>query len=294
MILLVLQVWGSYRTIASVFKWLTIVFFAYIGAAFFAHPHWNDVLRGTFMPNISFNAEYVTTLVAILGTTISPYMIFWQANQEVEENIALGRRLLRLRRGVTSTELRYAAIDVSCGMFFSNLVMYFIILATASTLFVSGHRHITTTTDAAKALVPFAGAGAEWLLAAGMIGSGILAVPILTTSAAYALAEAFGWKEGLSLTTKQAPQFYTIIATLTTIGACLNFIGFGTIAALYWSAVLNGVLAPVLLFAMMLVANNKHVMKKETNGPLLNAAGWVTVAVMGAAALGLATPLFFK
>ena len=165
-ILVAFQIFGSYKLIAGIFKWLTLALFAYMATAFFIHPNWHDVAQNTFHPHIVLNAEFITTLVAILGTTISPYMLFWQANQEVEEDIALGRTKLLQRKGTTWRELTFAAIDIGIGMLFSNVVMYFIILTTAATLFVSGHHHIETAADAAKALEPLAGKGAEFLLAA--------------------------------------------------------------------------------------------------------------------------------
>jgi NRAMP (natural resistance-associated macrophage protein)-like metal ion transporter len=284
-ILLALQWWVSYRLIARIFKWLALTLFAYIGAAILAHPHWSEVLRGTFLPQIHLNASYLMTLVAILGTTISPYMLYWQASQEVEEDIALGRRTLAQRRGTTKTELRYAAIDIGVGMLFSNLVMYFIIVATGATLFASGHHQIQTATDAAQALAPLAGRWSQWLLAFGLIGSGILAVPILTTSSAYALAGALRWKEGLSLDPARAPHFYAVIAGATLVGMEINFAGIGTVAALYWSAVINGFLAPVVLLVVMLVANNRKIMGANANGLLLNIGGWTTTIVMTAAAI---------
>jgi NRAMP (natural resistance-associated macrophage protein)-like metal ion transporter len=283
-LLLALQMWGSYRIIANTFKWLALALFAYVAAAFFAHPNWGDVLRGTFVPKIELNADFITILVAILGTTISPYMMYWQASQEVEEDIALGRRLLWQRRGSTQTELRYASIDICTGMTFSNLVMYFIILATGATLFASGHHHIETAADAAKALVPLAGPWAEWLLALGLIGAGALAVPVLTASTAYALAGAFGWKEGLHRNPARAPEFYFTIAVGTLIGMEINYVGLSPVSALFWSAVINGVLAPFVLVALMLIANNRKILGEATNGPLLNVLGWATtVAMVGAA-----------
>jgi NRAMP (natural resistance-associated macrophage protein)-like metal ion transporter len=284
--LLAVQIWGSYRLIATVFKWLCLALFAYIGAALFAHPNAAAVLRGTFFPHIHWDATSLTMLVAILGTTISPYMFFWQANQEVEEDIALGRRYLWQRRGTTDTELTYAAWDVNAGMIFSNLVAYFIILATASTLFVSGHTHIATAADAAKALEPLAGKWASALLAIGMIGAGFLAVPILTASSAYAMSEAFGWKFGLSERPGRAPQFYGVIALSTLVGIELNFIGISPISALFWTAVINGLLAPLLLVLIMLIANNRAIMGERVNSPLLNAIGWATTVAMGLAAIG--------
>ena len=199
--ILALQVWGSYRLIATTFKWLTLALLAYIGAAFYARPDVWQVLHGTFIPTLTFDARFLTTLVAILGTTISPYLFFWQASQEVEEEISMGRRTLKARQGATDDELRYAGWDVVTGMFFSNVVMYFIILATAATLFKAGKTDIQSATEAAQALRPLAGDGAYILLALGLIGAGFLGVPILTGSSAYATAEA---RSGREATWRQA------------------------------------------------------------------------------------------
>ena len=285
--LLALQIWGSYRLIADIFKWLTLTLFAYVAATFFVHPHWPDVLRGTFLPKISLKADYLTTLVALLGTTISPYMLFWQARQEVEEDIALGRTRLWQRRGTTLRERFYALIDIGVGMIFSNVVAYFIILTTAATLFVSGNHHIATAADAAKALAPMAGKGAEWLLAAGMIGAGALAVPILTASSAYALAGALGWRLGLGERPGRAPQFYGIIVASTLVGIEINFLGIGPVDALFWTAVINGFLAPIVLTVLMLIGGNRKIMKDCVNGPLVSVLGWGTTALMTLAAVAL-------
>lgn len=285
-VLLALQIWGSYKIISSIFKWLTLSLFAYIAASLFAHPNVLHVLEGTFIPRIRLDGAYLTTLVALLGTTISPYMFFWQAIQEVEEDIALGRRYCWQRKGTTDAELTYAAWDVGVGMAFSELVAYFIIFATAATLFVSGHTHIATAADAARALEPLAGRWAGVLFALGLIGTGFLAVPILTGSSAYALSTLFGWKFGLNEQPGRAPQFYAIIALSTLIGIELNFIGIGPLAALYWTAVINGCLAPVLLVLIMLLANNRKVMGERTNGLALNLLGWFTTFAMFAAAIG--------
>lgn len=192
-----LQIWGSYRLIANVFKWLTLALLAYVGSAVLAHPDWGAVLRGTVIPTIQLDRTFLATLVAILGTTISPYLFFWQASQEVEEEVSMGRKSVAERQGATRGELKYAAWDTCIGMLVSNVVMYFIILATGATLFASGQTDIQSATDAAEALRPIAGDAASILLALGLIGAGFLAVPILTGSAAYALSEAFGWRSGL-------------------------------------------------------------------------------------------------
>jgi NRAMP (natural resistance-associated macrophage protein)-like metal ion transporter len=286
-VILVVQVWGSYRLIARVFKWLTLALFAYIAAALFARPDFGDVLRHTFIPSFSLDRTFLATLVAILGTTISPYLFFWQADQEVEEEISMGRKRLWQRTGASNQELKYAAWDVNIGMFLSNVVMYFIILTTAATLFKAGKTHIQSATEAAQALQPLAGNAAGALLAVGLIGAGVLAVPVLTSSAAYAVAEAFGWKYGLDRKLKRAKEFYAIIAATTLVGMLINFLGINPIDALFWTAVINGFLAPPLLVVIMLISNNKRVMGSRTNGRWINILGWLTASIMSIAALAL-------
>jgi NRAMP (natural resistance-associated macrophage protein)-like metal ion transporter len=282
--ILALLLWGSYRLIAGVFKWLTLALFAYIGSAFFARPDWGQVLVSTFIPTIRLDQTFLLTLVAILGTTISPYLFFWQATQEVEEEIGMGRTQLWRRRGATDKELRYAALDVNVGMAFSVLVMYFIMLATAATLHASGQTDIKSATDAAQALRPLAGDWSSILLAVGLIGSGVLAVPILSCSAAYALSEAFGWKFGLDRNPALAKQFYAVIAVATLIGVGIDYLGINPIDALFFTAVINGFVAPPLLVMIMLVSNNTKIMGKRTNSRLTNVLGWGAAAVMFLAA----------
>lgn len=284
---LALQVWGSYRLIANVFKWLTLTLFAYVAAAFLSRPHWGEVLRATLAPHFGSDGRYITTLVAILGTTISPYLFFWQASEEVEEEVSMGRKTLKEREGATRKELQAAKWDTLAGMIFCNVVFYFVILAAASTLHTTGKTDIQSATDAAKALEPLAGAAAKYLFAAGLIGAGFLAVPVLTGSSAYAVAETFGWKYGLDTKPGEAKKFYAIIAASTLAGALLNFTGVNPIKALFWTAVINGVVAPPLLVVLMLVANNKKVMGKHTNGTAANVVGWLTCALMFAAAAGM-------
>jgi NRAMP (natural resistance-associated macrophage protein)-like metal ion transporter len=286
--ILALQVWGSYRLIARIFKWLTLALLAYVGAAVLAKPDPLAVLAGTFVPTIRLDGQSLATLVALLGTTISPYLFFWQASQEVEEEHALGRRTVRQREGATRTELAHRLWDVTAGMALSNAVMYFIILAAAATLFRSGTTDIETAADAAQALRPLAGGAATVLFALGLIGSGLLAIPILSGSAAYALAEGFGWRSGLDERPWRAMRFYVVIAVSTTIGVAMNFLGWKAMSALFWTAVINGCLAPPLLVAVMLIANNRTIMKADTIGWRLNLVGWLTTAVMFAAAIGLA------
>jgi NRAMP (natural resistance-associated macrophage protein)-like metal ion transporter len=286
-IIVALQIWGSYRLIANVFKWLTLSLFTYIGAAFLAKPDLHAVLKATFIPELRFDHDYLLTLVAILGTTISPYLFFWEASEEVEEEISEGRKTLRQRKGATDAELNKAKWDTIVGMFFCNIVFYFVILAAAATLHASGKTDIQSAVDAAQALRPLVGDAATYLFAVGIIGSGFLAVPVLTGSSAYAIAESFGWKYGLDTKPKQAKQFYAVIAISTFVGALINFIGINPIAALFWTAVINGVLAPPLLVIIMIVSNNKNIMGKRVNGRFTNFVGWTAAIIMFAATIGM-------
>ena len=286
-IILGLQLWGSYKLIAGIFKWLTVALFAYILSAFFAHPNWHEVLKGTFIPAVRLDSKFLSIIVAVLGTTITPYLFFWQADNEVEEEISMGRRTLRQRKGATKGELKYANLDTAVGMLFSNAVMYFIILATAATSHQAGKTDIQSATQAAEALRPVAGNAAYIMLALGLIGAGFLSVPILTGSAAYAVAEALGWKHGLNEKPRRAKLFYAVIATSTGLGMLINFIGINPIKALVWTAVINGFLAPPILVVIMLIANNKAVLGREVNSRLANVMGWVTTTAMFAAAIAL-------
>jgi len=285
--ILTVQVFGSYRLIARVFKWLTLALLSYVLSAFFAKPDWGRVLAGTFMPPMRFDRPFLLILVAILGTTITPYVFFWQAGQEVEEEISMGRRTVRQRAGATEAELKFAEWDVATGMLFSNVVMYFIMLATASTLFEAGQHSVDSAIDAAQALRPVAGNAAALLWAPGLVGAGVLCVPILTGSAAYALAEARGWRRGLDEKPRRAKLFYGVIALSTVVGMLINFAGINAMTALVWTAVINGFLAPPILVVLMLIANNRAVLGEHVNGRLTNVFGWITTAVMTAAAVGL-------
>jgi NRAMP (natural resistance-associated macrophage protein)-like metal ion transporter len=285
--ILALQIYGAYRLIANVLKALALSLLAYVASSFFAKPDWWEVARGTFVPTVSLDATFLAMLVAILGTTISPYLFFWQADHEVEEEIAHGRTRLAERRGATDAELKVAKIDVGLGMFFSNAVMYFIILATAATLFQAGRTDINSATDAAEALRPLAGDAAGLLLAVGLVGTGLLAVPILTASAAYAVCQAAGWTCGLSKRWREARRFYGLIVVCTLVGMGVNFVGVNPIDALFWTAVVNGFLAPPMLVVIMRLANDRSVMGDRVNGVWLNLLGWTTTVLMFGAAIAL-------
>ena len=286
-VIIAVQFWGSYRLIQRIFKWLTLTLFAYIGAAFLARPAWGEVLRETFIPHFSFDRAYLTTLVAIFGTNISPYLFFWQASQEVEEEIRQGRTTLAQREGATYRELQKANIDTVVGMLLSNVVSYFVIVSAAATLNKAGINNIQSATEAAKALEPLAGSAAKYLFGIGLIGVGFLAVPVLTGSAAYAVAEAFNWECRLDDKPHQAKRFYAVIGASTLIGVVINFAGINAISALFWTAVINGVVSPPLLVIIMLVSNNKTVMGQNVNGLTTNIIGWFAAAIMFAAAIAM-------
>lgn len=278
----------SYRTIARTFKWLTLVLFAYVITAFLAKPNWSAVLRATLIPHIEWTRSYIAVLVGILGTTISPYLFFWQAAQEVEEEREHGKTTLAQRLGSTDDELRAATKDVVTGMLLSNLVMYFIILTTAATLNAHGIKHIETAKQASEALRPLAGRGAYWLFTLGLIGTGVLAVPVLAGSCAYAIAEGARWRAA-SLNKKPhlARRFYAVIAVAVLVGLALDFAGFDAVKMLFWSAVLNGVLAPPLVVLVVLLTSDRKVMGKRVNSRVAQVVGWMCAAVLSVAAVSL-------
>jgi NRAMP (natural resistance-associated macrophage protein)-like metal ion transporter len=280
--------WTSYRTIAMIFKWLTLVLFAYVITAFLARPDWEQVLRFTVVPHIEWSRSYLAVLVGILGTTISPYLFFWQAALEVEEERAQGKTTVAQRRGASNEQLGTVTIDVLTGMLLSNLVMYFIILTTATTLHAHGQTNITTAKQAAEALRPLAGAGAYWLFTLGIIGTGMLAVPVLAGSCAYAVAEGASWRRA-SLESKPwvARPFYAVIAVAMLIGLALDFAGMNALKMLFWSAILNGVLAPPLVVLVVLLTSDEKVMGERTNPPLLRWLGWACAAAMSVAAVAM-------
>jgi NRAMP (natural resistance-associated macrophage protein)-like metal ion transporter len=278
--------WTSYRTIARIFKWLTLVLLAYVGTAFVAHADWRAAVQMTLVPHMVWSRAFFSVLVAILGTTISPYLFFWQAAQEVEEERAIGRHLAR-RRGATDAELSACRIDVVSGMFASNAVMYFIILTTAATLHAHGQTSISTAKDAAEALRPLAGPAAYWLFTLGLIGTGMLAVPVLAGSCAYAIAEGAAWRGSLNQRPRRAKKFYVVLAVAMALGVALTFAGFDAIKLLFTAAVINGVLAPPLILIVLLLTRDRGVMGDAVNSPLMALCGWTALAVMVFAAVGL-------
>jgi len=282
----VLLFWASYKLIAKVFKWLTLVLFAYVFASFFAHVDWRQALAVSFVPRLEWSRGFCAVLVGILGTTISPYLFFWQAAEEVEEEHAKGQ-IVTKRKGATQAELRDARADTTAGMFFSNIIMYFIILTTAATLHAHGHTNISTAREAAEALRPLAGNGAYLLFTLGLIGTGMLGVPVLVGSCAYAVAEGAGWAGSMSDKPRGARKFYATIAFAMAMGLALNFFHLNAVKMLFWSAIINGVLAPPLILLVILLTSDRKIMGKRASPPLLKYLGWATFGVMTAAALAM-------
>jgi NRAMP (natural resistance-associated macrophage protein)-like metal ion transporter len=278
--------WSSYRQIARVFKWITLVLLAYVATAFFAHVDWKTAMAATLVPHLAWSRESLSVLVGILGTTISPYLFFWQAAQEVEEERSQGRNLAQ-RQGATKEELRKARVDVVTGMFASNFIMYFIILTTAATLHAHGKTRIDTAREAAEALRPLAGDAAYWLFTVGLIGTGMLGVPVLAGSSAYAIAEASAWRGSLEKKPRGARRFYAVLGLSMLGGLMIDFAGLDAVKMMFWSAVVNGALAPPLILLVVLLTSNHKVMGKHVNSPLLRTLGWLTFALMTAATVGM-------
>jgi NRAMP (natural resistance-associated macrophage protein)-like metal ion transporter len=285
-ICILLEIFMSYARYAAVLKWTTLSLFAYVGVVFAAHVPWGEALYGTFVPHLVFDAPHAMAMVAILGTTISPYLFFWQAGQEVEELHRRHVKALCITPRKAGPELSRIRTDTMVGMGISNLIVLFIIFATAATLNANGVTDIQTSSQAAEALRPVAGVFTFALFAAGIIGTGMLAVPVLAGSAAYAVSEVFGWTEGLDRRPREAKAFYTTIAVATLAGVALNFIGLDPFKALYWSAVVNGVLAAPVMAVMMVIAMNRRIMGRLTLPRPMLVGGWVATFVMALVTVG--------
>ncbi len=276
-----------YREIAACLKWLCLVLFAYVITAFIVVKDWRPLLHDLFVPRLPEGHEAWAILVAILGTTISPYLFFWQASQEVEEEKSEGKKSIAQRRGASRSELLLRSLDVGAGTFFSNVIMFFIIVTTAVTLHRNGTTSIETSRQAAEALRPLAGGFAYLLYTIGLVGVGLLAIPVLAGSSAYAFAEAFGWKQGLDESFARARYFYWIVILSAAVGVLLDYAHVSPIKALYWSAVINGLLAPVLLAGVVLVASDRTIMMQQPSSKLLRVAVGLTALLMGGAAVGM-------
>lgn len=280
----------SYRKIASIIKYLTLSLFAYIVTAFVVHPNWGIVLRNLFVPQVHFERAWITTAMGVLGTTITPYLFFWQSALEVEEEKAEGRETLAQRRGATEKEIRDAHFDVNAGMAVSNVVMFFIIVTTAVTLYAHGHRDIRTAQDAAQALTPLVGSWASVIFMLGMVGTGLLAIPALAGSSAYVAAGTFAFRGGgLNAKPSHAPRFYSVLGAGLVIGVAMTLIGVDPIRALYWAAVLNGLVSIPLIFLVIRIANDVALMGQWTNSRAANIWGWLTFSLMSVAAIALFT-----
>lgn len=277
LIVILMEVFIGYHLYVKVLKWLTISVLAYVVAGFLVHPDWVFVLKNAFTPEISFTKDYIFAMIAVFGTSITPYLFFWQASEEVEENAGrsgkVGFRALHQR-------IRRMRTDVGTGMVLANVVFFFIVLTTAQTLFKNGITDIQTAQQAAEALLPFGQGIAYYLFAFGIIGTGLLAVPILAGSGAYALAEIMNWQEGLEKKLKQAKGFYFVIAMSILCGLGMNFLDINPIKALYYSAYLNGLLALPLLIIIMLAGNNPKIMGRETHPTWVKIFGWMAVFFM--------------
>ncbi|MBI2062987.1 MAG: Nramp family divalent metal transporter [Candidatus Yanofskybacteria bacterium] len=281
-IILAVTIFVSYQKIFIIFKWLALSLFAYIFATFTVHQNWSQVFYHTFVPSFVFNKDFFVVLTAFMGTTLSPYLYFWQANQEVEEKTieqCKPGQICHLRP-TTDDELKTLKMDTRFGMVFSNIITFFIIALTASTLFRAGINNIETLRDAAEALKPLAGEYSYLLFTIGIISSGFLAIPVLAGSAAYVVAEIFGWSEGLDRSFTKAKQFYGIIIISAVIGLLIPLFGFHPIKALFYTSILYGIIAPILILMVIHMANNKKVVGERVNSRTLNILGYLTFFIM--------------
>jgi NRAMP (natural resistance-associated macrophage protein)-like metal ion transporter len=293
---LLLQVYMPYRKYVHYLKWLTLALFAYVATAFIVHVPWPAAIRATFVPSLSHNIDYWMALVAVLGTTISPYLFFWQSAEEAEDlRLNKGEAPLKKKPSQAFEQFRRIAVDTRVGMGFSNLIAFFIILTTAVTLHASdAGKGIQSAADAAKALRPLAGNLASLLFAAGIIGTGMLAIPVLAGSSAYAIAETFRWPASLESRPAQARKFYSVLAAATLIGISLTFFGMNPIRALFLSAVVNGIVAVPLMVMLMLMSANPRIRGKFVLPLSLSIGGWVATGVMFVAALGFMVSAIHK
>lgn len=303
LLLLAIIIFLSYHKIVAILKYLCLSVLLYIAVPFFTSPNWAKVFQHTFIPTIQLNKAFFEVLVAILGTTISPYLFFWQVSMEAEDvkqarHLILARRRLMRRNGGGENPakreqnfigllIQKMQLDVNMGMFLSVMVMFFIILATGTALYGNGIRQIDTVEQAARALEPVAGKASYILFALGVIGTGFLAIPVLTGSLSYIVAETFGWKASLDKKYWQAKKFYIIIAASLLIGLLINYIGISPIQALFYTAILYGLTSPILIAIILHIGNNKKIMKEHANGKLSNTLGVLALIIMSAAAFAL-------
>jgi len=288
-LILILEIFVSYARYSQFLKYFALSLLAYVTSALLVPQNWKVILYHTVVPQISFTKEYILNIVAILGTTISPYLFFWQAAEEAEEEVSSGtiKELGEKAPKVTKKNMRLLRTDTILGMLFSNIIMFFIIATGAAILHAQGIISVDTAAQAAEALRPIAGNFASVLFMLGIIGTGLLAVPILAGSAAYAISEAAGWKTGLSLSPKAGSKFYSIIALSLFAGIGVNFLGIPPFRLLYYTAALNGIVAPILIVLILIICNNKKIMGSHTNSPLQNLLGTSIMIIMSLAAIAL-------
>jgi Mn2+/Fe2+ NRAMP family transporter len=277
-----------YTAYSKYLKWLTLSLFAYVGVAFLVHVPWSRALGATLIPRMAFNQESFIALIAVLGTTISPYLFFWQASQEAEEvKNNRGEKALKHAPGQAGAQLQRIHVDTLIGMALSNAIAFFIILTAASTLHAHGITNVSTCAQAASALTPIAGRFAGILFVCGIVGTGLLAVPILAASAAYAISEGFKWKISLENSPRKAPGFYAAITAATVIGLLMDFVHIDPVKALVWAAVLNGIVAAPLMVVIMLMASSRKVMGKFQVPPYLLWIGWIATGMMACVSVGV-------
>jgi NRAMP (natural resistance-associated macrophage protein)-like metal ion transporter len=289
---LLLEVMVPYKKYARYLKWLAIAVFSYVLTGLIIHMDWSQLLHDGIIPQITFSKTQILLITGLLGTTISPYLFFWQTSEEIEEEISEGKTSIKARKGTNHREIKEMRLDIWIGMFVTTIVMFFIIAVCANTLFINGITNINTAADAALALKPLAGRFAYILFAIGILGTGLLAVPVLAGSTAYAISESFGWKEGLYRKYKTAHAFYGVIAISIVVGIIINFIGIDPIKALIYSAIANGIVAPVMLVFIMKISSSKKIMGEYKNKPITKALGWIATTLMSITAIAAIISLF--
>jgi NRAMP (natural resistance-associated macrophage protein)-like metal ion transporter len=290
---LLLQIFTPYARYAKYLKWLALVLFSYIFSAILAHLDWGSVLSHAVIPSIHWNKDEILIICAILGTTISPYLFFWQTSQEVEEKVLQGQTTVRQRQSATTpADMKNMRVDVWSGMLLSEVVMFFIIAACGGILFQHGITNITSAAQAAEALRPFAGNATYFLFAVGIVGTGLLAIPVLAGSSSYAIAESFGWKQGLYYKLKQAYAFYGVIIISMLVGLGLNFVGIDPIKALIYAAIANGLVAPIIMFFILRLSSSKKIMGHWVNRGSTSAIGWIITLLMAASGIAAIISLF--
>lgn len=289
-----LQIFSTYEKYAKYLKYMALILFSYVFSTLsIPNLNWGSIFHHVISPNMEFGKDQILIICAFFGTTISPYLFFWQTSQEVEEEILLGKTTLVKRQAeITDEEIKNMRVDVWSGNFLSEMIMFFIIVASGLALYEHGITNIATAADAAQALRPFAGNGAYFLFAIGIIGTGLLAIPVLAGSSSYAIAEGFGWKTGLYRDLRKAYGFYGVIILATLAGLGMNFVGLDPIKALIYSAVINGLVAPVVMVLILLISSNKKIMGHRANHPIVKWLGWFITIVMVIAGIAAIISMF--